>query len=330
MMQDRYGRLIIVSVFVIIAVVLLMAPGMHSDKDKTKEKEMNFTSMPKDSKAKQRKTEAAKPDIEARPIQTDTYKSNSNEKFVSPEEQMLDAWGMSKSTKKATETAETQPQRQLQPEVRRETRESVVDRDRTEAADRQALAEAVNTAAPLPDTTNTKLKQIKVNGKCFSAPKAVKPMSKSECDKVGYQFRLHSCPKQDSEYDGWAGAVKECGGIYYMPDMDDLLGIARILYSNSTINITQSERSKYKAYGDFQDTVTQCDDYEVNNLKYNASVAKEYGFPSNGGFLLWGKTEISPEYALGLSFKDTQINYNACTPKSSVKFYAICKVDCSD
>ena len=51
MLQNNYGRLAIVSVFVIIAIILIMAPGMQSNK--RGEDQLNFTSMPKENVSQQ-------------------------------------------------------------------------------------------------------------------------------------------------------------------------------------------------------------------------------------------------------------------------------------
>ena len=85
MLQNNYGRLAIVSVFVIIAIILIMAPGMQSNK--RGEEQLNFTSMPKENVSQQ----------QSMPEETSiAHTPSAAESVLSPEEQMLDAWGMTK------------------------------------------------------------------------------------------------------------------------------------------------------------------------------------------------------------------------------------------
>lgn len=321
MLQDRYGRLGIVAALIVIAVILIMAPGMQSKKQT--EEQLNFTSMPKENVSKEKTPETT--------VNTPQPVSV-NEKLVSPEDQMLDAWGMGKREDKALQ--EPLPQEELKqesndlpaepvhidakPEPKAEHIKTVTDALRTPAGPAKAI---IKPAVP-------NAKQIKVNGKCFAPPLIAAPMVKSECNKVNNSYGINACPKADDGLDGWAGAVKVCGGVDKMPDMDDLLAIAAELYSRSTIKIEESARSNYKAYGKFSPNAIDCDKFEMRGFSYDAAIAKEYGYPEQAGFSVWGKTEINPKYGLGLTYNSSSVQYSACTDRSAQTYYSVCQVDC--
>lgn len=299
MLQDKYGRLAIVAVFIVVAVILIMAPGMSSNK--SNEAQLNFTSMPKDNVSKQNRN------IDNSDLNANNSSDENEKTFATPEDQMLDSWGMSTKSDDVPKEVSKAPSNELL------------------IAEQQ---EVNITPANEPEVPKKpKFKPIKVNGKCFAAPIQSLYLLNTECLAANYRMGVKACPA-DNVKDGWAGAVRTCGGINNMPDMDDLLAIARELYTTSSIRIPETERNNYKAYSQFTETDIQCDNYEMTGVNYKESVAKEYGYPEQAGFSVWGKTEINPNYGLSLNFEKNTVKYTSCSPRTNTDYYTICRVEC--
>lgn len=315
MLQDKYGRLLIVGAFIVISVILIMAPGMNSNK--ADEEQLNFTSMPKENVSK------SQDNMDRQVIPEDNSASKSEKSFASPEEQMLDAWGMNNQPQaESVAPPATEPIKTDNAELPKA--ESLQSALPPEPAN---VTEAASSSAPAPAVKKSKYKQIHVNGKCFAPPVKALPMLTTECSAATYTLGIKSCPKGE-EKDGWAGAVRNCGGINNMPDMDDLLAIAKILYSNDAINISDAERKQHKAYSPYTAGNIDCDSYERAGITYQESKAQAYGYPLQAGFSVWGKAEINPQYALNLFFDKTLINYSSCSSRFVEDYYAVCKVEC--
>lgn len=301
MLQDKYGRLAIVAVFIIIAVILIMAPGMNSNKSNNEQ--LNFTSMPKENVSKQHDS-----------IQTSDLNNNANQEseksFSSPEDQMLDSWGMNTAEENTQKELEGAPSHKLMvPEQ---------------------LEEEIKPSISEPEPPKKpKFKPIKVNGKCFAPPVKASHLLSSECDILNSKIGIKACPAENVN-DSWAGAVRTCGGVDNMPDMDDLLAIARELYSTSSIAIPEVERNKYRAYGEFTEREIQCDNYEVPGVNYKVPIAKDYGYPNQPGFSVWGKTEINPTNALSLNFGRDTVKYTSCSARTNTDYYTICRIECEE
>lgn len=316
MLQNNYGRLAIVSVFVIIAIILIMAPGMQSNK--RGEEQLNFTSMPKENVS------------QAQSMSEETSSANTPsavESVLSPEDQMLDAWGMNKpkSKEKNVLTEEVQneetPTIQEQPEVAQD----VEDTKETKVVSGSASGEA---EVVIPKTYSYKFKPIKVNGKCFVAPEPVVFMPKAECDAAKLRFGIKRCAQNEDDKDMWAGAVRQCGGVNKMPDVEDLAAIARLLYSKPSINISESTKNIYSASNKTFNDRIDCGSTSFSGLAYDNSIAKEYGYPENGGYSIWGKYELGTWYGLSFLFEDTKVRHDICTTRNSENSYAVCQVEC--
>lgn len=317
MLQNNYGRLAIVSVFVIIAIILIMAPGMQSNK--RGEEQLNFTSMPKENVSQPQSMSDET---------TTAHTSSAAGSVVSPEDQMLDAWGMNKTKNKEekvlteevqneeTTNVQEQPEVIPEPEVKKEP-EVVSDSTSGEA-------EVV-----IPKTYSYKFKPIKVNGKCFVSPEPVVFMPKAECEAGKLRFGIKNCAQNEDDKDMWAGAVRQCGGVNKMPDVEDLAAIARILYSKPSINIPESTKSLYSASNKkSKSDRIDCGNISFSGLTYDSSVAKEYGYPEKGGYSIWGKYELGRWYGLSLLFEDTAVKHDICTTRNFENSYAVCQVEC--
>lgn len=315
MLQDKYGRLLIVGAFIVISIILIMAPGMNSNK--ADEEQLNFTSMPKENVSK------SQDNTDRQVISEDNNASKSEKSFASPEEQMLDAWGMNNQPQaESVAPPATEPIKPDNNELpKAESLQSALPPEPAK------VTEAASSSAPAPAIKKSKYKQIHVNGKCFAPPVKALPMLTTECSAATYTLGVKSCPKGE-EKDGWAGAVRNCGGINNMPDMDDLLAIARVLYSTESIEIPETERKKYKAYGKYDPNNYDCDSYERAGISYDEAKAQAYGYPTQPGFSVWGKTEISPKYGLNLLFDKDLINYSSCSSRFVENYFAVCKVEC--
>lgn len=316
MLQDKYGRLLIVGAFIVISVILIMAPGMHSNK--ADEEQLNFTSMPKDNISKSHDMD----ETSALPNSSETQSTDNS--FSSPEAQMLDAWGMNKPAKTVSEEI---PDSTSYSESANNQMSNLNETPVNVAPEQEVATEAVKAPETPAAPKKSKYKQIHVNGKCFAPPTKALPMLATECKAATYTLGVRSCPTAD-EKDGWAGAVRTCGGIDNMPDLDDLLAIAKILYSTESIEIPEKERGKYKAYGKYNPDNVDCDSYERAGISYQESKAQAYGYPLQPGFSVWGKTEISQKYGLNLLFEKDLVNYSSCSSRFVDNYFAVCKVEC--
>ncbi len=75
---------------------------------------------------------------------------------------------------------------------------------------------------------------IELEGACFSAPFTPTPITKAECEELKDSLGiLYYC---NSDYDYWAGAVKQCGGIQSMPTVAKLSKLAKYLYNTNRLN----------------------------------------------------------------------------------------------
>ena len=77
---------------------------------------------------------------------------------------------------------------------------------------------------------------FELGGKCYTAPFTPTPLTYAQClaekDKLG----IEECWPGYGDYDYWAGAVKQCGGVSKMPTQADLTELAKVLYNTSSID----------------------------------------------------------------------------------------------
>lgn len=305
MLQDRYGRLIIVGIFVLIGIVMIIAPGINSKNGVQENDQLNFTNI-----------------AEKKDIQNTQDKSPENVNLspdmpfenISPaslEEQMLDAWGLRKSSNVSFENE------------KQDINEIVVN-----PQDDIKKNEVINSEKSFDQSLQQKKNIIKVNGKCFAPPKINSSMLKSECENTGNTYGIQGCMEDSAKQDGWAGAVRACGGVEKMPDMDDLLAISRILYGSEILKIDEQDRVHYNAYNVYSAENRECDSFEFRNLSYNSKLAEELGFRELSGYEIWGKTEISPKYGLSLYYGETFVKYTSCSNKDVPTNFTLCQIPC--
>lgn len=325
MLQDKYGRLIIVGVFVVIGVVLLLAPGLNSKNKSVENDQLNFTSMPKEVEK-----------IGENKANEQVYGSQATNEYsaerisLTPEEDMLDAWGMRKPSIMPPQDNASDVALSNEQIIHEEPQPVIQQQELTPIVTSEKISENISNSSNQSKNGDLKSKRsvIKVNGKCFAPPITVKSMTKSECEDPKNNVDIKSCPADDSVEDNWAAAYKACGNHLQVPDINDLLAVARILYEVKTISINVTEQSKYKAYGKYSPFDGTCDGFKHEYLKYNPVIAAEYGFPVSPGYNIWGRLEISPKYGLGLMFNEKSVEYNSCTLRSFQPSYAMCQIPC--
>lgn len=323
MLQDKYGRLIIVGVFVVIGVILLLAPGLNSKNKSVENDQLNFTSMPKEvEKNGESQINEQISDSQA------ANRSSVQQVSLSPEEDMLDAWGMRKPSANSSldDTSSLTPP--VEQKVNDEPQNNIPPQDISPKERFEKITENISNSLEQPkaksEKSNTSV--IKVNGKCFAPPTIIKPMTKTVCDARQKNLGIKACPSDEDTQDSWGGAVVTCGGISKMPEMEDLVAIARILYEKKSVNISVS--NQYKTFNKRNPVEGYCDSYVVKHLTYNSNLAAQYSFPGSAGFNVWANLEISPKYAVGLMFNNDSLDSVGCTQKVFQPSYAMCKVPC--
>ncbi len=329
MLQNNYGRLAIVTVFIIVAIILIMAPGMQTKP--SNDDQLNFTSMPKDSKSKE---------VTEKPVQDVNKNTQSpvstTETLISPEQQMLNDWGMQK-TSSQTDTNRDSQEDELSPEdVKRQQQIRITPlqvEPENKAIQPQVPEKPLEQAASQENTSEqdkaaaAPANIIKVGDKCYTFPKQASSMDKAECDTSKEALGINACPAEGQQ-DAWAGAVKACGTVNAMPTMDDLFELAGVVYRGNSFTIPDRIKQNYKAYGTYSPTSGSSDNLRFRDLVYQPEKAKSLGLPSAPGYSVWGKVEISPIEALALSFEDGVVTYTSATLKTSQNFYTICRVPC--
>lgn len=321
MLQDRYGRLSIIVAFVIIAVILMIAPGMNSDKVSSNTQKSAVQNQENTANSGY---SSENPDMNNfdTPAQ-DEVSSN----LVTPEKQMLDSWGMGgseTSNETETETSSDSNMSETASEYGSADNHEIVTETQEETSSYAEQSSTPEEAAPAAPR-----KIVRIGEKCFAPPKKPVFMLDTECSKVATLFGLHACPLKDVK-DEWAGAVRTCGGIGKMPTMDDLLALARILYSSSNIAISEKDKHQFRAYRKFSEKSSGSDNMSFNDLIYLPDVAQKLYMPeaAEEGFSIWGNTEISPEHALAVTYGKKSVTYDSNTLRTSENFYTMCQVQC--
>ena len=122
---------------------------------------------------------------------------------------------------------------------------------------------------------------FEVGGTCYTAPFTPKPLTKAECEAQKDELGINGCY---FDYDYWAGAVKQCGGVSKMPTMAQLAELASQLYvGNPSIGATE-----YKSGIQFDS---------------NSSTAKSLGLTPY--FYLWSGEEVGSSGAYYRTFDTT-------------------------
>ena len=65
-------------------------------------------------------------------------------------------------------------------------------------------------------------------------------LSREECESLPESYGIKNC-RTDEYNDGWAAAVKACGGVQNLPTEDDLYALAKVIYGASNCNDVNKE-----------------------------------------------------------------------------------------
>ena len=137
---------------------------------------------------------------------------------------------------------------------------------------------------------------IKINDKCYTAPRIITPLSNAECLERQSELGLEYCNSGDDYY---AGAVAMCGGKDNLPTQDDLMTLAQELYPGKNI---------YPGYTSF--STPYSNEYILNKMS-------ELGFLNNGTesdpfFILFSNNEKSETYSYYRYYTPTGTKYTDC------------------
>lgn len=317
MLDEKYGRLIVIAAFSAVLVGLLAIPGINKPKvvknnqlntDVKISRENEPIVVTQEQKEEFNKKIEKEISTLSKRIEQESLNQTANQEVMTTrEEQILNDWGMNDTSehKVITKTEPVQPNRPVF-EVSK-PQEEPVQQQKTER---------------IPNS-----KILKVNGKCFSAIALPKTMSKEECDSTARIYSVKTCSEQVGR-DAWAGAVTACRGPKNMPTIEDLFAIARLIYDNDFISLTSSHYSKYPTLENFSKEDPSCDKFYFDRVTYKSDIAAEYGLPETPGYALWAGREISPLYAQALTYNEKTVNYNSCYSRSDTSTYAMCVVQC--
>ncbi len=151
-----------------------------------------------------------------------------------------------------------------------------------------------------------KLYAFKIGGTKFSAPFKPTPITSAECQSLKGDLGINLC-SYSSDYDYWAGAVKECGGISKMPTEEQLKDIAFFVY-NGTLQCPE--------YTNCQDT------NKVQSLGFKHSTVSYIGLY----FSIWSNKEFpgSEEGVSNLGFSLSAASFTGNMDRSTQDSYALC------
>jgi len=324
MLDDKYGRLIVLAAFSIVLICLLAMPGMNTPrpvrnnqlntdvKHIEKEEQPVFTQQQKEEFTEKVQQEIA--NLSQQIEQENIRQIRQEETSISREEQMLNDWGLNESS---LPQVEPEPQPQPEAEVKPVDKYEPVVQDLT----------APQPVQPEKPKRIPNSKILSVNGKCFSAIALPKTISKEECNSTARIYSVKSCSANISR-DAWAGAVIACGGTKNMPSLEDLYAIARLVYDSNYVNLLSSHYSKYASLGKYNPQDQPCEKFFYDRITYKSDIAAEYGLSETPGYTIWAGHEISPSYAQALTFNLKSVNYNSCHSRSNTQTYAMCQVKC--
>ncbi len=130
---------------------------------------------------------------------------------------------------------------------------------------------------------------IEFGGKCFTAPFIPTRLTRAQCAAEKDKLGIKECCLDEScfvEYDFWAGAVKQCGGVSKMPTRADLTELAKVLYNTSNIS------SGY-----------------ISGLTLDTSKASSMGF-TGSDFYVWSGEEYDSGRAYYHYFNSSYTNWD--------------------
>ncbi len=137
-----------------------------------------------------------------------------------------------------------------------------------------------------------------INDICLTgAPFNPTPITKTECENLKLTHGIKEC---SSNYDYWAGAVKECGGVSKMASMAELGEIAAYVYNKDSIGTNE----------------------DLSSLTLNPTKAAELGIFSSS-LSLWSNEESTIGYAYIRNFYSTLTDYSVSS-RSNGNLLVVC------
>ena len=149
-----------------------------------------------------------------------------------------------------------------------------------------------------------------IGGICISqiiAPSAYGALTKAQCEEIadnGYGNDKSYCT---SDNDYWAGAVKACGGVSNMPNMNELLELAKYIYEDDDIKSESDDAVEMMTIG--------LRGLEINTTQMNTDKAAQFiaASPISGdhsAFLIWSNEVGSDSivYSRYFDYGSTMVN----------------------
>ena len=149
-----------------------------------------------------------------------------------------------------------------------------------------------------------------IGGICISqilAPSAYGALTKAQCEEIadnGYGNNKSYCT---SDNDYWAGAVKACGGVSNMPNMNELLELAKYIYEDDDIKSEPNDAVEMMTIG--------LRGLEISTTQMNTDKAAQFiaASPISGdhsAFLIWSNEVGSDSivYSRYFDYGSTMVN----------------------
>ena len=120
---------------------------------------------------------------------------------------------------------------------------------------------------------------FELGGKCYTAPFTPTPLTYAQClaekDKLG----IEECWPGYGDYDYWAGAVKQCGGVSKLPTADDFRRMEEVLYDDSSGLLDISKASSiglsFTYSYDYQEIIMRRESYSDSASYYQFYTSKK-------------------------------------------------------
>lgn len=328
MLQDKYGRLAMIGAIVVIVVILIIAPGMNSKKKPKTNNQLNIPNKVAES------VEADVSDNQVKPSEPVPIPRPVEQRTVSAEDRLLDSWGLNQKTeeKRDVDTSDNDAVKSIaKPDNMTPSAEPLNSDKPVPNIHEQNLNNGLE-GLPKPDIGRLNKDVISVNGKCYARPVQAPSITQSECVDTASNLGIRGCIADPSGSDYWGGAVKACGGVSKLPDMDDLVALSKLLYNTQKVDIPSASKANFAPYGSYKsDDSEQRGGYNFSfkDVSYDTAKAQELGFPNSPDYEIWGKAELSPSNASSVSLKPEGLFYKGRTDKKTANGFVMCSVPCN-
>lgn len=153
---------------------------------------------------------------------------------------------------------------------------------------------------------------FEVGGKKFSCPFRPSPLSKVDCEAEKSKLGIKNC-YSDTDY--FAGAVKQCGGVSYLPTRQDTANIAQLIYPAKTFGTVGRDDYSWSA-----SRIDDIVDREFLSLLYTN--------PNDLNMTIIEREDTLydiPHYYCGRYFYLTNTHWS-CSLKRSEGMYTVCVI----